>query len=179
MSSLAWPLQRNTIRRQLPNNAFGAVRNGGTRNHAGWDLYALPLTTCYAVADGVIFKVKYSTTYGNMVLLAFSHGDRTVYATYCHLSFAFVRDGERVARSQPIGTTGNTGNASNMNGEDQHLHFEIRTIPWPASGLGGRIDPAQLYGRAPINTTIVQGHGAKPPVTGVTGLRVPGYNVLP
>lgn len=91
MSALAWPLQRNTIRRQLPNNTFGAVRNGGTRNHAGWDLYALPLTTCYAVADGVITTPPFSRTYGNMLLLAFQHGDRTLYAAYCHLSFAFVR----------------------------------------------------------------------------------------
>jgi murein DD-endopeptidase MepM/ murein hydrolase activator NlpD len=179
MPTLAWPLQRNTIRRQLPNNTFGAVRNGGTRNHAGWDLYALPLTTCYAVADGVIADARYSQSYGNLILLAFKHRDRTLYAAYCHLSFFFVRKGDAVARSQPIGTTGNTGNASNMMGEDQHLHFEIRTTPWPPSGLGGRIDPAQLYGRAPINTTIVQGHGAKPPTSGVTGLRARDYNVLP
>ena len=179
MPTLAWPLQRNTIRRQLPNNTFGAVRNGGTRNHAGWDLYALPLTTCYAVADGVIVDARRSDSYGKMLLLEFKHGGRTLYAAYCHLSFFYVHSGDAVARSQPIGATGNTGNASSMQGEDQHLHFEIRTIKYPSSGLGGRIDPAQLYGRAPINTTIVQGHGAKPPTTGITGLRFPGYNVLP
>lgn len=179
MAALAWPLQRNSIRRQKVNNTFGPVRNNGTRNHAGWDLYAAPGTPCYAVADGVVAYKDHSPTYGNMLLLAFQHGERTLFATYCHLSFIYVNAGDRVARSQLIAATGNTGNASNMQGEDQHLHFEIRTIKFPARGLGGRIDPAQLYGRAPIDTTIAQGHGAKPPTSGVTGLRVPGYNVLP
>ena len=38
MTQLAWPLQRNIIRRQLLNHTFGKVRNGGTKDHQGWDL---------------------------------------------------------------------------------------------------------------------------------------------
>lgn len=27
-----------------------------------------------------------------------------------------------------------------------HLHFEIRTVPWPGKGLLGRIDPGEILG---------------------------------
>ena len=179
MTQLAWPLQRNMIRRQVPNNAFGKVRNGNTKDHQGWDLYAVPLTPCYAIADGKIVNRYTSASYGLVLILEFEHRDRTLYAVYCHLSFAFVQKGQEVNRSQAIGTTGNSGNAWNMSGEDQHLHFEIRTTPTGGVGLAGRVDPADLYGRAPIGMMFVQGHGAKAPTGGSSGLRVPGVNVLP
>jgi murein DD-endopeptidase MepM/ murein hydrolase activator NlpD len=181
MTRLAWPLQRNIIRRQVPNHTFGKVRNGGTKNHQGWDLYAAPMTPCYAIADGKIAAIFDSGPdgYGRHIVLEFKHGERTLYAAYCHLSVYLVREGEAVVRSQAIACTGNTGNASTMTGEDHHLHFEIRTAVRPPGGMEGRVDPASLYGRAPINMMFVQGHGAKPPAEGVIGLRVQGVNVLP
>jgi murein DD-endopeptidase MepM/ murein hydrolase activator NlpD len=48
MTLLAWPFERNHIRRDIRNNAFGMVRNGGSRVHQGWDLYAVPGTPLYA-----------------------------------------------------------------------------------------------------------------------------------
>ena len=111
-------------------------------------------------------------------MLEFKYRDRTLYAAYCHLSAAIVQNGEKVVRSQVIGCTGRTGNQSNQEGEDLHLHFEIRTEVRPPRGAG-RIDPASLYGRAPVNTMFVQGHGAKPPTGGAGGVKVAGMNVLP
>lgn len=178
MTQLAWPLQRNMIRRQVPNNAFGKVRNGGTKDHQGWDLYALPVTPCYAIADGKIVKRYTSSSYGLVLILEFEYQDRKLYAAYCHLSLALVQEGESVKRSQAIGATGNSGNAWNMTGEDQHLHFEIRTTASGGEGLAGRLDPADLYGRAPMQM-IVQGHGEKALTAGIMGLKVPGGNVLP
>jgi murein DD-endopeptidase MepM/ murein hydrolase activator NlpD len=181
MTQLAWPLQRNIMRRQVPNHTFGKVRNAGTKDHQGWDLYALPMTPCYAIADGKIALIRDSgpAGYGRHIVLEFEYGDRKLYAAYCHLSVVLVQKGETVVRSQAIACTGSTGNASTMRGEDHHLHFEIRTEAVPPGGMAGRVDPASLYGRAPVNMMFVQGHGAKPPAEGVTGLRVPGVNVLP
>ena len=181
MTQLAWPLQRNIIRRQVRNNTFGKVRTNDTQDHQGWDLYALPMTPCYAIADGKIVSIRDSGPegYGKHIILEFKYGEKTLYAAYCHLSVYLVRQGETVMRSQTIGCTGNTGNASSMTGEDHHLHFEIRTKPLPGGGMAGRVDPASLYGRAPVNMMFVQGHGAKPPTENVVGLRVPGVNVLP
>lgn len=181
MTQLAWPLQRNIIRRQVRNNTFGKVRTNNTQDHQGWDLYALPMTPCYAIADGKIVEVRDSgrAGYGRHIVLEFKHGERKLYAAYCHLSVVLVQKGETVARSQAIACTGNTGNASTMTGEDQHLHFEIRTSALPPGGMAGRVDPASLYGRAPVDMMFIQGHGAKPPAESAAGLRVPGVNVLP
>jgi murein DD-endopeptidase MepM/ murein hydrolase activator NlpD len=111
-----------------------------------------------------------------MILLEFTHGGRTLYAAYCHLSVLTVSEGDRVRRGDMIGLTGNTGNAQSMRGEDQHLHFEIRTVNFPGKGLGGRIDPASLYGSAPIGWTFFEGHGQKLSTAG-PGLKVRGVNV--
>ena len=181
MTQLAWPLQRNIIRRQVSNNTFGKVRTHNTQDHQGWDLYALPMTPCYAIADGKIAALFNSGPkgYGKHLILQFKYEEQTLYAAYCHLSVYLVREGETVMRSQPIACTGRTGNASTMTGEDHHLHFEIRVKPRPGPGMTGRVDPASLYGRAPVNMMFVQGHGAKPPTENVGGLLVPGVNVLP
>lgn len=175
MALLAWPLERNHIRRNMINNSFGMVRNGGSRAHQGWDLYATPGTPCYAIANGKIVDAYYSGSYGNNVVLQFDHGGQTLYAMYCHLSVMAVRQGQ-VKRGDLLGLTGNTGNATSMRGEDQHLHFEIRTIRWPGTGLDDRMDPAKLYGLAPIGWTYYEGHKQKQPLSGL-GLKVKGINV--
>lgn len=178
MTALAWPLEVNHIRRDVANNAFGMVRNGGTKAHQGWDLYARPTTECYAVADGTILDVRVSKSYGNMVILKFEHRSATLYAYYCHLSVRFVRRGEQVSRGDVIALTGNTGNASNLRGDDQHLHFEIRTMAvGNPEGLAGRLDPARLYGRAPIGWTFFETRHSKVALSGRPGLKVPGVNV--
>lgn len=177
MATLAWPLQRNHIRRGVSNNAFGMVRNNHTKAHQGWDLMATPLTPCYAIADGTIYDVRLSPSYGKMVFLQFKHADRTLWAVYCHLSLIHVVRGDAVSRSQIVGQTGNTGNASNVRGEDQHLHFEIRYTPEGGAGLSGRVDPAELLGPAPIGRTVFEGHGSRVSTAGATGLKVRGVNV--
>ncbi|GAB3552553.1 hypothetical protein GCM10027343_38220 [Noviherbaspirillum agri] len=176
MATLAWPLERNQIRREGKNNAFGMVRNNGTRPHQGWDLYAAPGTPCYAIADGTIRYAEPYGDFGNLILLEFQHRGQTLYATYAHLSMILVRRGAPVEKGKLIGLTGNTGNARSMQGEDQHLHFEIRTILQPGKGLNGRIDPAVMYGHAPIGWSYYEAHGQKQAVTGL-GLKVRGVNV--
>lgn len=176
MASLAWPLERNHIRRDIQNNAFGMVRNGGKRPHQGWDLYAVPGTRCYAIADGKIIYSRMWGGFGKQVLLEFNYRGRILYAAYCHLSVSAVRENEQVKQGEVIGLTGNTGNAKTMRGEDQHLHFEIREIKDVGTGLAGRIDPAVLYGRAPIGWTYFESWGQKPQKIGL-GVKLKGLNV--
>ena len=178
MAALSWPLAHNTIRKQVRNNAFGYVRNGGQRPHQGWDLYAPLFTPCYAVADGTIEWAGPNGAFGNLALLKFEHDQQTYWAAYAHLSVLFVRKDERVARDMQIGFTGNSGNAGSQSGDDLHLHFEIRTTPYPGNGLGGRVDPQVLYGFTPLGATIIQARKEKPSRSGVQGLLVEGANVL-
>lgn len=175
MATPAWPLERNHIRRNVTNNSFGMVRNGGSRAHQGWDLYALPGTPCYAIADGVVVDAYYNGSYGNNIVLQFAHGGQNLYAAYCHLSVMVVRHG-RVKRGDFLGLTGNTGNATSMRGEDQHLHFEIRTTRHLGNGLEGRLNPARLYGLAPVGWTYYEAHKQKQALYGL-GLKIKGVNV--
>lgn len=133
----------------------------------------------HAIADGKIRKVERSSSYGNVVVLEFEHHGATLYAYYCHLSLKFVSRGQQVKRGEVIALTGNTGNASSMHGEDQHLHFEIRTVgDGHPEGLTGRMDPALLYGRAPLGWTFYEVRQVKTAaVSGQAGLKVPGVNV--
>lgn len=146
-----WPLRHNKIRRGLVNHTFGMVRNGGTRAHQGWDLYAEPGTPCFAIADGEIVFAEDRGAFGNLVVLKFCFRGATRYAAYAHLSTLTVTKDQIVPMGQLLGDTGNTGNATSMTGDDQHLHFEIRTLPMPGLGLGGRICPSEVYGEVPFH----------------------------
>ncbi|RYD46900.1 MAG: M23 family metallopeptidase, partial [Sphingomonadales bacterium] len=143
--TLGWPLARNIIRGGIKNNSFGMVRNGGTRAHQGWDLEAPIGTPCFAVDDGRIEFVNDAGALGKTIALAFTFEGRTLYAIYAHLSAIEVADGQTIKRGQRLGLTGKSGNAIEMQGKQIHLHFEIRTSATPGLGLGGRIDPKDIF----------------------------------
>jgi murein DD-endopeptidase MepM/ murein hydrolase activator NlpD len=155
MTDLSYPLIRNEIRQHVNNNAYGYVRNGGTRPHQGWDLLAASGTPVFAIADGTIENVGNFGQLGITVILRFQTNGLTLYAAYAHLSLAYVRKRQDVAQGQMLGRTGTSGNARGMDELHQHLHFEIRTMSdVPSLGLGGRMDPAKLYVNTPLNGPI-------------------------
>ncbi len=160
MSALRWPLLSNTIRRGMVNHTFGMVRNGGKKAHQGWDFYAVPGTKCYAISTGTVVHTGFygsgsaTTGFGRMVIVRFEFEASTLYAAYCHLSHCSVSKDDEVTVGQTVGLTGNTGNAITMTGIDQHLHFEIRTTPFPGLGLAGRISPMKVFKQCPLNSVI-------------------------
>lgn len=165
MTRIGWPLHRNIIRRGSINNTFGMVRrnaNGTRRPHQGWDFATPPGYRCYAVADGVIETVRDVGAYGKQVILRFrfdfdGDGDEdTLFAAYCHLSRIDVQPGQHVRRGEQIGLSGNTGNARGMRGEDQHLHFEVRTRPLPGRGLAHRYSPLVIFGECPLRRAVMK-----------------------
>lgn len=183
MSEVSWPLQTNRIRRDMKNHTFGMVRTKineltgkpEPKAHQGWDLTATPLTACYAIADGEVAKIQRNhREFGNNVAIKFTNRGRTLYAFYAHLSIIepSIQEGAQVSGSDIIGYTGNTGNAITMKGEDQHLHFEIRTILSPGRGLAGRIDPLEVYGIIPIGFSITESHGQKMMQSSSIGLKL-------
>ncbi len=151
---IGWPLSSNIIRRGLVNNTFGLVRNGGTKNHQGWDFRAKIGTPCFAIADGSVAMIYESEAYGLVLVCAFQHDGRTLYAAYAHLSKVLVTQGQAVKRGQRVALTGESGNAKGMRGEDEHLHFEIRTVPRPGKGLVGRIDPKAVFAHCPLKVAV-------------------------
>lgn len=91
------------------------------RLHAGTDLRAYCGTPIYAAAGGTVQWATYKPGYGNQVLI--DHGligGKSVITNYNHFSRFAVGSGQRVARGDLIGYSGNTGSSTAC-----HLHFEV------------------------------------------------------
>jgi len=88
-----------------------------TRPHKGIDIGASYGSPIWAAADGVVIAAKYSTSFGNMIIIAHGGNLSTVYA---HCSRLYVSAGQSVKRGQRIGAVGATGLA-----KGPHLHWEV------------------------------------------------------
>jgi len=90
--------------------------------HHGVDLGAPKYSKAYAIADGQVIKVSYTSTRGKYVVIKFEYNDEIYYGEYFHLNKAKVKKGQKVKQGQIIATTGNTGRATGA-----HLHFGIKS----------------------------------------------------
>jgi murein DD-endopeptidase MepM/ murein hydrolase activator NlpD len=88
-----------------------------TRMHKGIDFGVPRGTPIHAGADGEVIVAKYSSSFGNMVIIDHGGGIATLYA---HCSRLMVGTGERVHRGQQIASSGATGQAAGP-----HLHWEV------------------------------------------------------
>ena len=86
--------------------------------HEGLDIAANVGTPVVATADGVVARVKYSPSYGKMVIIDHGYGYRTVFG---HTSKILVKAGQRVKRGDIVAKVGNTGQSTGP-----HLHYELR-----------------------------------------------------
>lgn len=88
-----------------------------------------------AAQDGVVMAVNSQTTgFGNHILIRHEWPDGHTYITwYAHLSEMQATQGQTVTAGQPIGVTGETGNAQGI-----HLHLSIQDI---GHGLPGYVIP--------------------------------------
>lgn len=155
--SITWPLAFNIIRRQSVSNTFGWVRtraDGTPRPHQGWDFTAPVGTPAYAIADGTVEFQRDGGDYGLQLCLAFELAGQKRYAFYAHLEKVFVAKGAAVKRNDLICKTGQSGNAYGMPVEDQHLHFELRSIASPGLGLKDRLSPLEVFEKCPLQQGI-------------------------
>ena len=146
-----WPLHTNIIRRNSNSHTFGMVRfyaDGAPKAHQGWDLHALNGTPVYTIAEGKCVFSGDRGDYGLTVVIF--HPDLNLYSAYCHLSKSEVNVGQLIVCGQQIALSGSSGNASGMEREDQHLHFEIRTEQMPGKGLAGRKSPIEVFEVCPL-----------------------------
>ena len=140
------PVREPDIRRNKASNLMGeGIRNykGKYTNHQGFDYYAAKGTDVLSVLDGVVFAVvEDNGAYGTT--LTIEHTDQqnnTVYSFYAHLDNVNVNIGENVTEGQVVAKSGISGNAKGLQGLDQHLHFELRSLPENIKGLTGKLDP--------------------------------------
>lgn len=126
------PVKNPRIRRNKASHLYGPVRHnadGSIRWHRGFDYYAPKGTSVYSVGNGVVSLVQNHPDFGLCVLVTHKRPKAVYYSFYAHLSEISVKYGESVKRGTVLGKTGVTGNAYNLSGLDEHLHFEYRTSP--------------------------------------------------
>jgi len=128
---------------RLRVSAFFGIRHAPTgRLHGGMDFAARTGTPVVAPADGVV--VASTSNYmgedkwGELVAIEHANGLRSLYA---HLDQRLVKEGERVAAGQQLGTSGASGKVTGP-----HLHMEV-------SRNGRNIDPQSLLGNLENNAT--------------------------
>lgn len=150
--------------------AFGAWRSGGTRAHAGVDLYFPDFTPVLALADGEVVRGP-DSFYLKTFALEIDHG--TFIGRYGELAPETtppVRKGDTVERGQVLGRIGilTRANGKRLNVPSMMLHFEMydKTETGPltrAKGTSARhtnsalffrrrdlIDPTGFLHRAPF-----------------------------
>lgn len=144
------PIVNPSIRRNRASNLYGVVRRdskGNPRNHQGFDYYAPTGTNVMSVGDGVVYNIESNHyAYGNNVIIRHNREGGYIYSLYAHLKDVIpdIRKGQVVKKGDIIAHAGTTGNAQDMTGADQHLHFEARTSPAHQMGLGGKESPNNI-----------------------------------
>ena len=90
---------------------------GRSALHTGLDFPAIPGTTIFAAAGGVVVTQEFQSEYGNMIEI--DHGNDLI-SRYAHTSKVYVKKGDLIKRGQKIAEVGNTGRSTGP-----HLHFEV------------------------------------------------------
>ena len=107
-------------------DTFTAARAGGARRHDAIDIMAATGTPVVAAAPGILEKIYYSEGGGGKTLYVRS-GDKSWVYYYAHLDeyAPGLKEGDRIALGQTLGTVGYSGNASP---DGPHLHFAIHRM---------------------------------------------------
>jgi murein DD-endopeptidase MepM/ murein hydrolase activator NlpD len=85
------------------------------QDHLGYDLAVTRQAPVPATNDGIVLNAGFLGIYGNAVVIDHGYGLMSIYG---HLSSIAVTEGQKVARGETIGKTGETGLAGG-----DHLHF--------------------------------------------------------
>ncbi len=102
------------------DNEAGGLSDG---YHEGLDLWGVDhlgpvwMARIVAIADGWAEHWVNDPIKGRYILIHHDDGNES---EYHHLSKAYIRDGDRVEKGQPIGRMGNTGISTGP-----HLHFQL------------------------------------------------------
>ena len=137
------------VRAAQLTDTYSQARAGGARIHDAIDIMAPRGTPVVAATEGTVEKLFFSNGGGGITAYVRSP-DRAWIYYYAHLDryAPGLHEGQRLARGDPIGAVGSTGNAS---ADGPHLHFAIsRMGPADRWWQGTPINPYPLLaGRGP------------------------------
>ncbi len=133
---LLWPV--DPVNKRISSPYGKRIVFGERSMHTGIDIVGpksgdIKGDNTYAADDGTVIISKYSSSYGNYIII--DHGGK-ISTCYAHLSQRLVSVGAKVKRGQVIGYVGTTGSSTGY-----HLHFEVRVN-------GEKTDPLHKDGSA-------------------------------
>ena len=98
------------------------------KNHNGIDIPGRRGSHILSTGDGVVvYSGRDYSGFGNMIIIAHKFG---VFSIYAHNQKNYISKGEKVHKSQVIGTLGSSGRSTGP-----HLHFEFRRDGKPIDPL--------------------------------------------
>ncbi|MES2023607.1 MAG: peptidoglycan DD-metalloendopeptidase family protein [Patescibacteria group bacterium] len=150
---LSWPLDSILVTQRFGKTEAGK-RLYATGSHNGVDFRASVGTPVKAMADGIVSGTGDTdiqcpgVSFGRFVLIKYNNG---LASTYGHLSLIKVSIGQKVARGEVVGYSGNTGYSTGP-----HLHVsvyardavDLKTLPsksCPGHVLTQPISPINAY----------------------------------
>ncbi|GIP19140.1 metalloendopeptidase [Paenibacillus montaniterrae] len=101
--------------------------SGKRKAHNGIDFGAPSGTPIYAAESGNVIVAKYTSGYGNTVIIDHGNGLWTLYG-HIKKGGILVSEGDQVKRGDKIALVGSTGNSTGP-----HLHFEVRKNEVPVN----------------------------------------------
>ncbi len=114
---LAWPVDGKCYV-SSPYGTRSDPFTGSSAFHGGIDIATYGQhNKIFAAEDGKVMFARYSSGYGNYIMIDHGGGLMTLYA---HLHKMHVSGGDIVTRGQTIGLAGTTGRSTGI-----HLHFEV------------------------------------------------------
>lgn len=104
--------------------------SGRTEFHNGLDIPAPKSTEIMAAASGIVITSRWSSSYGNVIVISHGSGYATLYA---HNSKLLVGVGDAVVKGEVIALVGSTGWSTG-----NHLHFGVQVD-------GAWVNPANYF----------------------------------
>ncbi|MDT0631486.1 M23 family metallopeptidase [Rubrivirga sp. S365] len=123
-------------------DSFAAGRSGG-RTHNAIDIAAPTGTLIVAPTDGVVSRKHWNRLGGRTLYLRSADGRFDFYLAHLDAYADGVEVGTRVARGEPLGTVGSTGNA-----RGPHLHLQV--LDRSGAGRGTPLNPYDLLRGADV-----------------------------
>lgn len=103
-------------------DSYSDERSDEERLHEAIDIMAPEGTSVLAAAPGTVERLYRSEAGGNAIYVRSTDGRMIYYYAHLEEYSPGLKEGQRIRRSQRIGTVGSTGNAD---AESPHLHFAI------------------------------------------------------
>ena len=115
------PVDGEIVREYAKDNLIYSETLKEWTTHLGIDIKAEKTTVVKAAEEGTVKSIKNDPRFGLTIVIDHDNGFQTIYSNL--LTSEFVVEGEKVEKSQSIGTVGNT--AIFEIADEPHLHFEI------------------------------------------------------